>query len=262
MKKFIALIVFIFVLAVAKVWFEPSIITENIQTNSNTLTPGKILRLDIPDIGAEKPVKRVCEMRIPENYKADKPVPLLVWFSPGGGSNSVGSVPHIVDFSEFLVVAIPYPNHKLPRLAVKAGKEQIDSFWEYEKPMLEYVRDIVPNISESVRIAGGFSSGAHLVGSGLDRDWLGFTDFFTAYIMHEGGYAPDMTYQGVKDKHKILITYGLQNNSYGRVVAREMKKAGINPTVKRLPHTGHNMSQESINAIREWVELTVLPIVQ
>ena len=73
--------------------------------------------------------------------------------------------------------------------------------------------------------------------------------------MHEGGYAPDMTYYGVKSNHKILITYGLQNNSYGRVVAREMKKAGITPTVKKLAHTGHNMSEEAIDAIKEWIEL-------
>jgi len=250
-------IVFIFLLLVGfvavKVWFEPYEVVKNIKSNNLDLLPGKILHLDVPNFGGDDLVKRVCEARIPENYKVDKPVPLLVWFSPGGGSNRVSSIPPIVDFHEFLLVAIPYPSNKLPRLAVKSGN--IDSFWEYEEPMLEYVKTIVPNISKTVRIAGGFSSGAHLVGSGLDRDWLGFTDFFTGYVMHEGGYSPEMKFRGVRSNHKILVTYGLQNNSYGRVVAREMKKSGVSPTVIKLAHTGHAMSQESIDAIREWIDI-------
>ena len=258
-KKFITLIALVFVLVVTKAWFDVSDIPKEPQADTLALTPGKTLRLHIPDIGLAKPAKRVCEIRIPENYKAETRVPLLVWFSPGGGSSSVASVPPVVDFSAFLIVAIPYPDHKLPRLAIDAGKKKIDSFWAYEKPILGYVKDLVPNISIETRIAGGFSSGAHLIGSGLDRDWSGFTDFFTAYVIHEGGYAPDMTYQGVQDSHKILITYGTQHKSYGRVVAREMQRAGVHPTVKKLPNTGHNMSQEAINTIRKWIESEVLP---
>jgi hypothetical protein len=254
MKKIITMIVVIFLLVIAKAWFGTLDTSEKPEIDEYRLTPGATLKLDIPNISFEKPSKRVFEIRIPENYQAEKPVPILVWFSPGGGSGSVGTVPHIVDFDRFLIVAIPYPGHKLPRLAIKAGAEQIDHFWAYEKPMLEYVRDIIPHISKEIRIAAGFSSGAHLVGSGLDRDWFGFTDFFTAFVIHEGGYAPDMTYRGIKDEHKILITYGLQNDSYGRVVARQMKKAGYHPTVKKLPNTGHTMSPEAIDTIRAWIE--------
>jgi len=253
-------IVFIFLLVVGfvavKVWLEPNEVVRNIKSNNLDLLPGKVLHLDVPNFGGDDSVKRVCEVRIPENYKADKPVPILAWFSPGGGSNRVSSIPPIVDFRKFLIVAIPYPNNKLPRIAIQSGNpKNIDSFWEYEEPMLEYVKTIVPNISKTVRIAGGFSSGAHLVGSGLDRDWLGFTDFFTGYVMHEGGGSPDMQFKGIRSNHKILVTYGLQNNSYGKVVVRKLKKAGISPTVIKLPHTGHAMSQESIDAIREWIDI-------
>ena len=257
MKKIIAFIVLIFLLILAKAWLDSYSLDTSVpieKRQTDILIPGKVMRLNIPDIGVEKPRKRVCEVRIPENYKRDKPVPLLVWFSPGGGSNSVGFIPPLVDFHEFLLVAIPYLGNKLPRLAIKAGKAEIDRFWDYERDMLEYVQDIVPNISKRVRIAAGFSSGAHLVGSGLDRDWFGFTDYFTAFVIHEGGYAPDMTYRGIREHHKILITYGLKNDSYGRVVAREMKKAGHHPTVIKLPHTGHTMSQEAIETIKGWIE--------
>jgi pimeloyl-ACP methyl ester carboxylesterase len=255
MKKLFALIAVAFTLIVLKAWFvaygEPVEVNES---GGLVIAPGKTLQLDVPDFGAEHPVKRLCEIRIPETYRPDSPVPILVWFSPGGGSNRIASVPPIVDKRQFLIAAIPYPGNKLPRLAIKAGAEKIDAFWEYQKPMLDYVRDLIPNIDPKVRIAAGFSSGAHLVGAGLDRDWMGFADFFTAYILHEGGYSPAMRFEGIREDHKVLITYGLQNRSYGKVVAREMKKAGHHPTVVKLPHTGHSMSSEAIEAIWGWIE--------
>ncbi len=223
-----------------------------ISSDTSQLTPGKTLRLEIPQSSTNDNKKRVFEVRIPENYSSDKKVPLLVWFGPGGGSNRIRSIPPIVDKSKFLLLALPYPENQLPRLAIKAGT--IDSFWDYEKPMLEYVKEIFPNIDPNTKIAAGFSSGSHLVGSGLDRDWSGFTNFFTAYVLHEGGGSPNMKFKGVKSTHKILVTYGLKNNSYGKVVVREMKRSGVVPDVVKLPNTGHEMSQESIHAIRQWID--------
>jgi hypothetical protein len=46
----------------------------------------------------------------------------------------------------------------------------------------------------------------------------------------------------------------LKNDSYDRVVAREMRKAGHHPTVIKLPHTGYTMSQEAIATIKGWIE--------
>ena len=217
------------------------------------LAPGKTLRLEVPQVLANDSKQRVFEIRIPEHYKPDDSIPLLVWFSPGNGSNSISSIPPIVDKTKFLLVAIPYPDNQLPRVAIEANT--IDNFWDYEKPMLDYVKYMIPNIDPNIKIAAGFSSGAHLVGSGLDRNWIGFTDFFTVYILHEGGGSPSNTYQGAKSTHKILVTYGLQNNSYGQVVVVNMKKSGIVPDVIKLTNTGHTMSQESIDAIRGWVNV-------
>lgn len=217
------------------------------------LAPGETLRLEVPQFLVDDNKQRVFEVRIPETYTPDKNMPLLVWFSPGGGSNSISSIPPIVDKTKFLLVALPYPDDQLPRLAIEANT--IDSFWDYERPMLEYIRTIIPNIDSKTKIVAGFSSGAHLVGSGLDRNWIGFTDFFTVYIMHEGGGSPNNTYKGVDSTHhKLLVTYGLQDNSYGQVVVLNMKKSGILPDVIKLPHTGHTMSQESIDAIRQWID--------
>ena len=226
-----------------------------VETSNNIshLAPGKTLRLEVPQFLANDTKQRVFEVRIPEEYRPDKEMPLLVWFSPGGGSNSISSIPPIVDKTKFILVALPYPDNQLPRVGIETNT--IDSFGDYERPMLEYMKYMIPNIDQKTKIAAGFSSGAHLVGSGLDRNWIGFTDFFTVYVLHEGGGSPSNTYQGVKSTHKILVTYGLQNNSYGQVVVSNMKKSGIVPDVIKLPNTGHEMSQESIDAIRQWINV-------
>ena len=264
MKKYLLLLFTLFVLfvgySVANIWLDDDYLRVTKQS-SNTFIAGTVVRLQVPDVVGGDGVDRSFEVRVPEEYKKDKPLPLLVWFSPGGGSDRVGAVPAIVDFHKFLVVAIPYPGNKLPRLAIKAGEKQINAFWEYEKPMLEYLQDSFPNISQRVRIAAGFSSGAHLIGSGIDMDWQGFTDFFTTFILHEGGYAPKMHFEGIHEDHNILLSYGTKPGyrSYGAVVAREMKRYGLHPSIIKLPHTTHAMTQESIDAIQEWI-IQTLPL--
>ena len=264
MKKILFAIFVLFLLVIGyglvTVWLDDGYKPDVEQANDASIA-GTVVRLNVPGEFSNDAVNRSFEVRVPEGYREDTPVPLLVWFSPGGGSDRAASVPPIVDFHTCLVVAIPYPNHKLPRLAIKAGEAQINAFWKYEAPMLAYLRYRFPNISQHVRIAAGFSSGAHLVGSGIDLDWQGFTDFFTAFVLHEGGYGPMMHFSGVQSGHKLLVTYGTQKGyrSYGKVVARKMKHAGIHPNIITLPHTTHAMTQESIDAIREWIVRRVLP---
>jgi len=264
MKKYFLLLFTLFVLLigyrVANIWLDNDNLSVTKQSN-NKIIAGRVIRFQVPNLLSGDGVNRSFEVRVPEEYKKEKPLPLLVWFSPGGGSDRVNAIPPIVDFHKFLVVAIPYPNNKLPRLAIKAGETQINAFWEYEKPMLEYLQDNFPNISQRVRIAAGFSSGAHLVGSGIDMDWQGFTDFFTTFVLHEGGGSPKMHFKGMNEDHHVLVSYGTNPGyrSYGIVVAREMKRHGLNPTIIKLSHTTHAMTQESIDAIREWI-IETLPL--
>ena len=263
MKKFLGAIFIFFLLIIgysAKTSFLDDNYLSDVEQDNTALSAGQVIRLEVPEILYDDGIHRSFEARVPEEYRKDEPVPLLVWFSPGGGSDRVMSIPPIVDLHKFLVVAIPYPNHKLPRLAIKAGEKKINDFWKYEKPMLEYLQERFPNISQRIRIAAGFSSGAHLIGSGIDLDWEGFTDFFTAFVLHEGGYAPKMHFSGLHPEHKLLVTYGTQKGyrSYGRVVVRKMRHAGVHPDVIKLPHTRHAMTQESIDAIKEWIMETLL----
>lgn len=215
------------------------------------LKAGKTIKLKIHDSYTNQ--DSICELRVPENYSKLEPTPIFVWFSPGKGSSSISSVPHFVNFEDYFILALPYLDNQLPRLAIKDGT--IDEFWDYDYTMLAYVINIIPNLSSNTRIAGGFSSGAHFVASGLDRDWAGFTDFFTGYIIHEGGYAPEMVYSGIKPSDKILVTYGASINSYGKLVAQMMSQEHKeNLTVYAVPDTGHEITTQTTEYIKNWLD--------
>ena len=211
---------------------------------------GKTIQFEIKNPYNE--TTSICELRVPTNYSKNKETPIFVWFNHGGGSYNVKNVPEFVDFDEYFVLALPYLDNQLPRIAIKEG--HIDELWEYDRPMLEYVINLIPNLHSNIKIAGGFSSGAHFVASGLDRDWEGFTDFFTGYIIHEGGYAPEMTYQGIQSSDDVLVTYGSSIDSYGKLVAEMMKQYHSNITEYAVPDTGHEITPQTIEYIRDWVD--------
>ena len=223
------------------------------------LSPGAVITLDFPELGAMakgKPAQ--CQLSVPKNYDPRRPVPLLVWFSGGAGSHTVGSAKGVVDFDTFLVLTLPYPNGRFPRLAVNAGDGEINTFWEFQKPMLERVIELVPNISETVRIAGGSSSGGHLVGSALDQRWRGFCDYFTGYVLHEGGHCPDMKYKGARSSHRILVVYGENSTAkeWQKYFMEQFDQARGRIDYIEVPGAGHGLNGAGKQRIRAWIEKT------
>ncbi len=226
----------------------------------SALTPDSSIILEFPDLGNianNQPAK--CEIHIPKNYAAGRVFPLLVWFNGGKGSHTVGAATGIVDFDNFIVAAIPYPEGRLPRLGVENGS--IDDFWEFQQPILEAIQVKVPNISKNVRIAGGFSSGGHLVGSAIDQKWKGFTDYFTAFILHEGGTSPDMAYKGLRSKHKVLVTYGEKSPSleWQKYFNEKMKAASSRADFIGIPDCKHSLNDDTRTAMNQWIETELLP---
>lgn len=223
-------------------------------SDAQALAAGSVITLDFPELlpmADGKPAQ--CEILLPTDYAPDKTFPLLVWFSGGKGSSNVARAKNLVDPSQFIVVALPYPEGRLPRLAVQDG--QIDEFWKYLKPMLEKVREKVPNIDPKLRIAGGSSSGGHLVGSGICQKWRGFADYFTAYILHEGGSAPKDRYDAVRGK-PVLVVYGEKSTAYEwqKQFNEKIKAARPKLTFVAMPEDGHGLSSEGRTRIREWTD--------
>lgn len=223
------------------------------------LIPGENVLLEFPELGnMAQGQSAQCELSIPKNYDPVRSVPLFVWFSGGKGSHRVAGAKGLVDFDQFLVLSLPYPEGRLPRLAIEAGGGEINTFWEFQRPMLERVVELVPNISEKVRIAGGASSGGHLIGSALDQELRGFCDFFTGFILHEGGYSPQIEYDGTRSSHDILIVYG--ENSHVRewqdYFMQRIDKARGRIDYIEVENAGHGLNRDGKQAIREWIEKT------
>lgn len=127
--------------------------------------------------------------------------------------------------------------------------------------MLERVKLLIPNISETVRIVGGSSSGGHLIGSALDLEWPGFADYFTAFVLHEGGTSPNMTFQGVPEDAKVLVTYGGQSTAkkWQAYFMEKFRAAHEATTFIEIPNAGHGLNKEGKLAIQEWIVEKVLP---
>jgi hypothetical protein len=215
--------------------------------------------LDFPELGPmAKGLPAQCEVSIPKNYSPSRPVPLFVWYGGGAGSHLTQGARGMVDFDQFVVVALPYPGGALPRLAVDGNT--IDAFWDYQKPMLDRVIKLIPNISEEVRIVGGSSSGGHMVGSGLDCKWKGFADYFTAYVLHEGGHSPDMVFKGAKSSHRILVVYGEDSHvrAWQDYFIEKIEQCRGRVTYRGIENAKHGLNGHGKDAIHIWIDEQVL----
>jgi len=224
--------------------------------------PGQTFYIEAPELSelnGGKPPK--VGVRVPENYDPAKPSPLLMWYTGGGGSSNPDSAKGVVDFRKFIVVAMPYPNKKFPRIAVNDG--DIDKHWEMQKPLLEKVIALIPNIDPKVRIVAGTSSGAHNIGSGLDQKWDGFHDYFTAFVLHEGGTSPDMEFRGASRK-LVLVVYGEKSKSreWQEYFNGKIDESRAKLTFIALPEAGHGLNVEGKRKIFAWIEEVALPELQ
>jgi len=240
-------------------YLEEKFADEQEVSEKTSLTPGETLTLDFPELGKMakgKPAQ--FQLSVPKNYDPLRPVPLLVWFSGGGGSHLVKSAQGIVDFDEFLVVALPYPNGRFPRLAVEESEDAINAYWDFLQPMMERIIELAPNISEDIRIAGGSSSGGHLVGSALDQKWRGFCNYFTGFILHEGGTSPEMKYSGTRSSHRILVIYGENSiaKEWQEYFIERFDEARGRISYIEVPGAGHGLNAAGKKLIRAWVEET------
>ncbi|WP_269542963.1 hypothetical protein [Cerasicoccus fimbriatus] len=221
--------------------------------------PGNTFAVSAPELsgmnGGNAPEIGV---RIPENYDPTKPSPLLMWYTGGGGSSDPNKANGIVDFKEFIVLAMPYPNKKFPRIAVNDG--DIDKHWEMQQPLLQKVIELIPNIDPNVRIVAGTSSGAHNIGSGLDQKWDGFCDYFNAFVLHEGGTSPDMEFRGASRK-LVLVVYGEKSKSreWQEYFNGKIEEARAKLTMIPIESEGHGLGGEGKKAIAGWIKDVAIP---
>lgn len=229
-------------LAVAAVAAEPAVV------------PGTVVTLEFPELAkmhGELPAS--CEVSIPKNYDPAKPVPLLVWFTGGKGSNRVAGANGVVDFDRFAVVALPYPHgHDMREMIVEGG---MDNVKDYHAAMMARVKALLPNIDPQARIAAGSSNGAHLIGTALDLEWAGFGDYFTLFVLHEGGTAPTGKYPGAKGK-RLLVIWGEKSEALKWQIWFNWRigQPGALVSYHSVPEAGHGLEARGRKMIHDWIE--------
>jgi len=225
-----------------------------LQGEAPRVAPDTTLTLEFPGLPPmQDGLPAACEVHIPKSYEAGRPVPLLVWFGGGKGSQHVAGAAGVVDFDRFVVVALPYPGGKLPRLAAQDG--DVARHWEFQQVMMRKVTELIPNIDPRVRVVAGTSSGAHLIGSGLSLEWPGFVDYFTLFVLHEGGVAASNKYPGAKGR-RLLVIWGEESPAFKWQLLFNWRigRADARVSYRSIPGAGHGLTPRGREMIRTWIE--------
>jgi len=220
------------------------------------LKPGNKFNLLFPELGASRssdPAK--IQIRIPENYQPDKPAPLALYFGGGEGTDNCDALKTLVDSSEWVLVAFPFPKDvTTPLHAYDEGKG--GDLIKFQEPMLDRLQALLPNTDPQRRVVVGTSNGAHMIAIGACDGWKEFSDYFSAFVMHEGGGSESKDFSPLRKK-AVFVLMGRQSTSLGfseRVVSN-VKKARIKPDVFVAESEGHGMGDDSRAAIKEWIAM-------
>jgi hypothetical protein len=216
--------------------------------------PGETISLELGDIGASNqsdPAR--FTVRIPETYSPDKPVPLILFLRGGGGSDNCDGAKSFVDSSKYVLVAFPYSQkYPSPKKAIDA--DQSEKLIEFQKPMLERLQALIPNTNPDHRVVVGSSNGAHMIAVGVCDGWSDFLDYFSTFVLHEGGSCESHKYSKFRRK-EVYVLMGSKSEALGFAewVAKEMKQARVRPDIFVAEGEGHGMGNASKEAIRKWI---------
>ncbi len=225
-------------------------------SDPNEFVPGTTVSLPFPELGPmHDGLPAACGVSVPKTFHRERPVPLLVWLGGGKGTADPATAQGIVDFERFLVVALPYPEGKLPRLTAK-DDGPIDAHWAFQRVMLERIQKLVPNVDPALRLVAGTSSGGHHIAYGIDRGWAGFADYFTHFIIHEGGAQPLKDgFPGAKDK-RLFVVYGEQTDSisWRGWFNWQVMRSGARADIVGVPGSAHGLDNAARQVIRRWID--------
>jgi hypothetical protein len=225
-------------------------------SQQSSISAGTSFSIVFPELGKmHEGLPAACSLSVPKTFVPGRPTPLLVWCGGGQGTHDPAAAHDLVDFDRFIVVALPYPGGRLPRLAAKDGGD-IDAHWRFQSVMLKRIRDLFPEIEGAPRVIAGTSSGGHLIAYGLDRSWPGFADYFTHFVLHEGGAQPlTHRFPGARGK-RLLVVYGEESDSltWRTWFNWQVERSGAVADIIGLPGSGHGLDDAARAAIRRWTD--------
>lgn len=222
------------------------------------LEPGSVLRLEFPELGSMRDhLPAACEIHIPAGYDPSRPSPLLVWIAGGGGSHAVAGARGLVDFDRFVVAALPFPEGRSPVDAAKKG--ELSRHRDLMLAMLDRLRERVPALDPRARYVAGTSNGGHLIAYAIDGGWPGFADYFTHFVIHEGGTQPLTHRLPAARAKRVLFIYGEESPSlvWSTWFAWNLERAGAAATVVGLPGSAHGFDAPARATVRRWIDATL-----
>ena len=223
--------------------------------------PGETITLEFPDLPNDKQEHvAACKVRLPTQYDPAKPMPLLLWFSAGQGSNDPkGGLP-LVDSATWAVAAMPYPtNAALPQFAVMDGK--MSPIRNYHMTMLKKLIESIPNADPKLRFVGGFSNGAHCVGTYLADGEKEFIDYFRGFIIIEGGCTRKDTKKPLRNDFAYVAWGDSPGNTEGFMTGmKSAVKAGrLQVTSRVMKGVGHGFPAAEQSEVKTWIENVAAP---
>jgi predicted esterase len=222
---------------------------------------GETIDIEFPDLPPDQNgAPAVCRVRLPEQYDPSKPVPLMLWFAGGKGSNEPKNAFSLVDPSEYAIAAMPYPGHVgRPKIAREQG--QLDKIRDYHVAMLKVLKARLKNVHPQLRFVGGMSNGAHVVGTYISDGEREFVDYFNGYILIEGGTVDAKPRKRLRKRQAYLAWGDAPNNSrdFMRATLDCVEAAKMEVTTRTMPGVGHGFPSPEQAEVRKWIEQVAAP---
>lgn len=194
------------------------------------------------------------KIRLPDNYDPLEPMPLLLWFHGGDGGFDPGEGLRVADPLRYAVAAMPYPSTvPAPKDALNEGK--MDAIRDYHMAMLVKLFETFPNIDPVVRVAGGFSNGAHTVGTYLTSGEREFIGSFNAFVIIEGGSRAGLARKPLRHRYAYLAWGGTEKGTgpFMQTMLGAVKGARMEWTTREMPDVGHAFPEAEQGAARKWL---------
>lgn len=223
----------------------------------NAPEPGATLTFEFGDLPVDFSGNPASfQVKIPSSYDPSRPVPLLIFLGGGKGNNSPGGALGVTK-GDFVCAGLPYPDDgRNPAQNNMVG--DFENVWKYWKPMLAKLETAIPNLDPKLRVIGGFSNGGHAIDGMLSEP--GFSDFFTAFFLIDGGGALPSRYRNVRDKY-CYIAWGTKspNAPNSEEVVSRAKRAGMEIVESPMEEVGHAFPDSEKEKVTEWLYQTVVP---
>ena len=227
------------------------------------IKPGATFRVEMPELAntySEQPAG--FTISIPQSFNYPDPAPLLVFLNGGSGNESLKSAKSSSDPEKYIIVSFPYTSEINKDGPLGQSKSNMRLIESYHEKMLERLKELVPNISESQRIIAGSSNGAHILGSAIAMDWDCYLNYFRGFILWEGGGIISNDFKAVKgSKYVVWVGWGEKSEARDFVIniANSMEESRVEVTKEEVKGAGHGMHKNTHEAIKNWISNVAEP---